>query len=303
MDGGGVARNGFSLASATDSVIRDCRVTNLSRTAGPAYGLQLKNDCARSLILGGTVDGASAGVAFGNDIPGAATTACVVAGVTVNDCTYGFLAGPSNSCDIQVVVAMGPTSEAAVRLNGAAVDNVVRVHASTPPSSGAVAVVYGLRNRIRIDGVVALGGAALIDFKAGAANNLLSVGQVSDLTGSAVYNARVINASSAVNNVVWDRQLADLTPMSDGSAGILRFHTTPISGWISFNPSTGSYGFRANGDDIVYINPSYLGPAVNGAVDLGQQSRGFKSLILASPDGSRWRVTVTNAGALAVAAA
>lgn len=90
-EGGSAANNGFMLESTTDGSMVDCAVYGLGYGA-PGYALQLKNDCRRCSILGGYAEGATGGVAFGQE-GGVGPSDNTVWGVSVKSCKVGFIAG------------------------------------------------------------------------------------------------------------------------------------------------------------------------------------------------------------------
>ena len=61
-------------------------------------------------------------------------------------------------------------------------------------------------------------------------------------------------------------------------------------------------GLGANKAVIGNASITNIAPGANGTVSLGDDTRGFEELILSSPDGTRYRIKVSNAGALSATA-
>ena len=103
--GNHIGRNGVNIVGSSDSSIINCDVFDLSTTASPCYGLQLKNSCVRCKVIGGTVVNAKAGVAFGNTGGvEALNTGAHVEGVTVSGCRQGFVGSHTNDSFIKMTI-------------------------------------------------------------------------------------------------------------------------------------------------------------------------------------------------------
>lgn len=102
-DGNSNGQNGFLHEGMLRSSIVNCTAMNLDMTGSPSNGLQLKNRCKHSWILGGHAKSCRAGVAMGGDGGGAGDGPynCFVRGVTVKDCLDGGVFGKTTDCQAQ----------------------------------------------------------------------------------------------------------------------------------------------------------------------------------------------------------
>lgn len=109
VHGEGVANNGILLVSSRDSTIEHSNVYDLDPAGAPSYGLQFKNDCINCTMVGGIVDGARVGVAFGSD-DDTQNIGHTVTGVRVrNVAQNAFLASKTldSTVDLQADMATG----------------------------------------------------------------------------------------------------------------------------------------------------------------------------------------------------
>lgn len=102
-DSYGHGQNGFLLEGMHYSSIQNCNVAPLDPAGSPCIGLQLKNKCRHSYILGGTARGCKGGVAMGGDgvTFGDGPHKCFIRGVVTKDCLDGGVFGKSTDCQVQ----------------------------------------------------------------------------------------------------------------------------------------------------------------------------------------------------------
>jgi len=89
-------------------------------------------------------------------------------------------------------------------------------------------------------------------------------------------------------------------------------NSNTVIGWGADISATGSDneivigkdadGLGANKAVIGNASTTNIAPGGNNTASLGDDTRGFKELILSSPDGTKYRIKVSNAGALSATA-
>ncbi|WP_407352133.1 glycosyl hydrolase family 28-related protein [Luteimonas sp. R10] len=92
-DGMDVANNGIALSTVRMSGMINCNALRVGKVGSPCYALQLKNVSDRNFIIGGTAEGAAAGIAMGQEINHTAVTNSIVSNVRVLNCTQSMLLG------------------------------------------------------------------------------------------------------------------------------------------------------------------------------------------------------------------
>jgi hypothetical protein len=127
VDGLNSANNGILLVDYIESGIVNCRAINIGKTGSPCYGLQLKNGCQDSYILGGYTNGAKIGVACGNSDLSGTNTKNIIQGVKVFDCNVGLAFGNAiGNLAEGIIIDMNNSGNSAVDMNEDSVGNVAR---------------------------------------------------------------------------------------------------------------------------------------------------------------------------------
>lgn len=303
--GGGVAANGFLLEKSSFSTMRDVEVYSLDRNAGPSYAIQLKNDCTSCIVSGGIVDGARVGVAFGyDDAATGSHTDNIVVGVTVRNCYQGFLGSRmiGNTIQLNVDMMADAASTHAVYLAGNANANTIDVAVRRPASAATIIYVQDDYNTITLTSLDAIGAARLAEFAATAVGNTLIVGGISDRTSTNTSAVPVTDAGSS--NRIRFMANDELHASADTASRIRFTSPTNQNTWVQYTHTTAEYRMRAAGVDILTATATQVAPGVQDAQSLGHPGRRwteghFKNgVIINSSDGSAWRITVSNAGAI-----
>lgn len=147
VDGLNAANNGILLSTLNNSGIENCQAINIGKTGSPCYALQLKNDCDKCWIHGGLATGASAGIAFGQEIGTTAVKNSIVSDVIVFNCTYGIIIGyAENNIVSNINIDMNNTGNHAVsvafskynNINGLTVKGVTSSNRVVSLSDGSI---------------------------------------------------------------------------------------------------------------------------------------------------------------------
>lgn len=328
--GENAARNGFMHESATHSAIVDCDVFDLDPYGDPGYGLQLKNGSSYCSITGGTVTRARAAVGFGTTLAktGYANT---VIGVTAFDCAMGIQIAYQVGTIVDMAIDMNhrddnfttpgaeqlPTIATPIWIasgsNGLHIKATI-VNAENVPNT--IVQIGGGFHTIELPNIMstetgsAIGEAAIASFASGAQYNTVKVGNISGLTNLANVQVPVIdNANNSSNNIIFDSSLQLHSVLSGGSS-VLRF-TAPgnANSVIQYSHGIHRYTFRANGIDVLLADIVSLRPgAQDGIISLGVSAYRWKEghfkdgVVVTSPNNSKWRLTVNNAGAVTATA-
>lgn len=309
--GGGVAANGLLIEHSTGSGMYDCAVSGVDPAANPGYGLQLKNDCVDCVIQGGSVDGAFAGVAFGYDSAAAGNqTNNVVTGVVVRNTVHGFLGSRATSNYVQMVVDMGgvASSLSAARLAGSFSGNYVDMGALNPHATSTILTVQEDNNLVTIPYVNALGSAKLVDFASTASTNTVNVGVIGDRSRFNVTTVPITDAGTS--NAVNLRMHSELHATANTGLSLLRFTSPSDQGsYIQLSRTANAYTFRAVGSDVLYLTSTLVAPGATNTQALGGSTRQFTEawlrdgVVVRSPNGTAYRIRVSDAGAITVTAA
>ena len=195
-----IGRNGFFHESSTGSVISTCHVFNLSSTEGPGYGLQLKNNSVDCHIVGGSVNGAEVGVAFGYELADSWANGCTVTGVSVKNCTHGFLGSRMNNCTIDLFVDMaGAKPLTAIRLAGNAIKNYVSARIATIGTGQTAVYCQDSDNVVDIPLINGFSSATLLELGASADNNYITYGRI---VGTSVASIPTLPLPTLGSNIV-----------------------------------------------------------------------------------------------------
>ena len=120
---------------------------------------------------------------------------------------------------------------------------------------------------------------------------------------NALNNADTGNAGVDTRNVVIGYSAG--TSIIQGTQNVLLGALTQPSGANTSNEIIIGYdvdGLGANKAVIGNASTTNIAPGANNTASLGDDTRGFKELILSSPDGTKYRIKVSNAGALSATA-
>ncbi|MDR2293915.1 MAG: glycoside hydrolase family 55 protein [Microbacterium sp.] len=307
--GGGYASNGLLIEKSSFSGLYACSASGIdAAAAAPGYGLQLKNDCFGCTIQGGSVDGAYAGVAFGYDSAASGNQLNnVVTDVSVTNCTYGFLGSRGVGNYVQINVDMGdsPSCLAALRLGGNFSNNRVEVGVLNPNAAATVATIGEDYNLIAIAYVNRLGTATLADFASTSSYNSLRVGPIGDKTALSASAVPIVDAGAS-NRVKFDVH-DELHATNPTGASLVRFTSpTDAGSWLSLSRTNNHYSLRLAGTDVLYVSPTNVRPGIQNAQSLGDAGRQYKEawlrdgVVTRSPNGTAYRIKVTDAGSISV---
>ena len=300
-----LANNGFMLETSSGSSMENCNVYSLNKSGSPSYGLQIKNASTDCSIIGGAVDGANAGVAFGNTTTEVAED-CLVTGVRVSNSNYGILMGYSRRCRIDAQIDMGSLSTGiqAVRVGANCEFNQIDATVSNTHLNTTVCYIGHHDNHVRI-GTVANMGGNLLELNAGVQRNTLVVGKVIGYTGLTDPLLKVVDNSGQTNNFLrYEMDTAELCALAT-NASTLRFSgSSGRSNWLQYSHVNNLFTFRVAGTDRLSLSGTYLRPGVDNAQSLGDVNRRWtevwakNGIVLASPNGTKYRLTVSDTGTL-----
>jgi len=272
-------QNGFLLEGLSSSSIRDCRVYALSSTGSPCYGLQLKNLCRHSYIHGGYAEGCKAGIALASDGTGvgAGPTDCFVRDVIVKDCLDGAILGKGEDCYVQYHADM-TNSPVPSGLTGYAL-NIAGFNANIIAEVTITGVAAG-RDSIRVrsdDAVINVPyangyGDNLMVLDAGVNRTMLTVGDLFPATTN-IYDKITDNSGATDNRVCYLRDINTTGLTGDNSINF-RVRGKTFN-YLSYNGTTDTFAFRANGTDILSASASALAPQPDITVSCGTNGRRF----------------------------
>lgn len=185
LDGGGAANNGIMLEGTVEGSIVNPRVHNLGRSGNPGYGIQFKNDTRRCRVIGGYVDSAVAGVAFGQTT-GIGPSSNSIEGTFAYNCKAGFLAGFSNNNTIRMKIDMASATDMlqAVRFENGCIGNTVVADVDNVYTTAAAIRLDGSDNRVHLTHVNGMGARIYQILGAGSTRNQIRVGNVVGATGT-----------------------------------------------------------------------------------------------------------------------
>lgn len=263
-DGNGAANNGFLLVDLLDSTIDNCDVENLAAAGSPGYGLQLKNKCVRSKIIGGSARGCRGGYVLASD--GAeGPIGCQIIGGNASGSYEGLVVGKSTDCNVMGLdIDMDNNAAAGYAVNigagnsGNVIDVTVRNVAATK-----TAIRVGSDNQTIIlrhgSGV----GAKMLELTSGVDNCRTFVMDLTD-TFTSILDLVQDDSGTATNEILLMSNL-----LSGGLSGN-SFLRAPTPGkpnnWISFVGSQDGVNVRTNGVDRVTIRPTYHAPGADNTM-------------------------------------
>ncbi|MET1085723.1 MAG: hypothetical protein ABWY04_01155, partial [Arthrobacter sp.] len=278
----GKARNGFMLENSKSSHILNCQVYNLDPEGEPSFGLQMKNRCVNCSIIGGSVDGARAGVAFGTTTDLVAV-GLMVSGVTVRNCLQGVMVDMAygTRVDMTIDMAENPFCQHGVYIaSDQSSFGTYNVTVLNIPDTGLAVMMKNTGNTVNL-AMNKIGNARLVEFTPGSTLNVINVSAIGGKSDLSILQAPIIDNSGAKSgNKVTFPSLTGRLHSLDNTASILRFTSPSDTGtYIQNNHATGMWTFRSLGTDVVAFSPSALNHA--GASDtatLGIPSRRWKEV-------------------------
>ena len=261
-DGG---QNGQLIVRMDNSFIRGGVAKNV--TGSPAIGLQLKNECRESGIIGGSVNGATGvGLSFGQtSVLGVKNS--IVNGVTVKDCGGIIDIGNANGNSINNLVGSN-LSGTSVIIGGTSKGNVL----TGIISDNAINAVVSYRDTASFNEVSihskGTTGSVVVSYQSGASNNSTYVLEVEDKTGISALSglSSDLNASDVGNRTYYKKSGVEAVTTSsavfvthnegyvvDASKITISLDSTPpVSGL--FIDSINSTRFRVN-----FVGSAYTG--------------------------------------------
>lgn len=299
--GGGLANNGIALESATASKIIDSDVFDLNRAGNPSYGLQLKNACEGCEISGGSVDGAIAGIAFGNDDPALIGARNIVSGVIVRNAIWGAAVGRAHSNYLSYTVDMANGCSYGLRLTGHAECNIVRLRATSPEPGSVIAYIQESFNEVTVESVDRLGSATLAEFPSTSHDNALVVGRIADRTVTGHLSAPIVDQSAGANRVSYLPHLQELFSLN-GQNSLMRMYGASGNAFIQLSHSLSEMMFRVADTDVLRLSPGAVLPGQHNAFSLGNSDRMWRNVfaqrgvITRSNNGTLWRIFVDDSG-------
>lgn len=271
-DSGGHGQNGFLLEGMHYSSIQNPTVGPLDLTGSPCIGIQLKNKCRHSYILGGTATGCKAGLAFGGDGAtfGDGPHNCAIDAVITKDCLDGGIFGKSTDCWVSYKADMTnspvPTALEGHALNVAGSNTKLRAEVSIKGvQSGRTAIrVRSSDVSIRVPYASGIGSKLLI-MSSGVQRCRLQLDDAAD-TITDIGSLITDNSGQTNNEVIFLRNLP---------SGVLTnaaFLRAPVSGspnnWMSFTNANAAV--RVNGVDVLYGNASWVAPGGDNTASAGR---------------------------------
>jgi hypothetical protein len=308
--GNGLANNGFMLESSIDSSIENCNVYALNPAGAPSYGLQIKNAGLRCSILGGSVDGAIAGVAFGNTTTEISRN-CVVSGVRVSNVQYGLLAGYAEDIKVDMAIDLNSSAAAvqAVRIGSNCKYFTVNATVSNVPATATVCYMGSRDNNVRVSTLYNCAGKLWELFGAGAIANFFTLGKwigYSTLTDPLL---QIVDTSGATSNYFrYEADQHEQEAMGTG-ASVIRFPgSTGRDSWLLLSHTAKTLSARIDGTDQMVLSATSMNPGVDVVQSLGSSGKRWlevwtkDGVILNSPNGTKYRIKVSDAGALSTVA-
>lgn len=275
----GKARNGFMLENSSSSHIIDCNVFDLDPLGDPSFGLQMKNGCVNCSIIGGSVDGARAGVAFGTTTDLIAV-GLVVSGVTVRNCLEGVMIGMSYGHRVDMTIDMNNNVFCEYGVYVASSMSSYGVYDVTVlniPDSALAVMVKTTGNTVNLT-MNQIGAARLAEFISGSSYNtvnVLAIGGKSDLS---ILQVPVLDSGTG-NKVTFPSNIGGLHSNNNGTS-VMRFSSPTDTGtYIQNNHATGAWTLRSLGVDVMTATPTAVYHAgATGLADLGTLGRKWKNV-------------------------
>ena len=296
----GYGQNGFLLEGMLNSSIQNCVVYDLDLTGTPCNGLQLKNKCRGSSIIGGYAKGCLAGIALGSDTSalGEGPKDCIVEGVVVEDCLDGAIIGKTEDCTLRYHADMSG-SPAPSGINGFAFN--VTGYCEHVYAEVTISGVQAGRTGIRVgsdDISIVVPNAQdygdyLVTLTAGVDRCFLLANKLYPDPAN-IYDIVSDSSGTSTNYVGYVKDL----PTSGLQGNNAIFFRVPgkASNWISYNGTTDTFAFRANGTDIIGISGTTLFPSSDATLTLGTTARRWTKMYgqtLALQDGITAPATVS----------
>jgi Pectate lyase superfamily protein len=285
-------QNGFLLEGMSFSSIQNCRVYPLDPAGSPCYGLQLKNKCRNSYILGGIAQGCKAGIALASDATGTGEgpTDCYARGVLTKDCWDGAVLGKGEDCFVQYHADMAnspaPSGLSGYALNVAGFNaNIIAEVTITGVQSGRTCI------RVRSDDAAIYVpyvngyGSKIIEMDSGVNRTMLTVGDLFPASTN-IYDLITDNSGQTDNRVTYLRDTTSLG-LTNSNFVNLRLPGKAFN-YMSYSGASDTFAWRANGTDILSASASALSPQPDITVGCGTSGRrwtGVWSQKLALVDG------------------
>jgi hypothetical protein len=272
-------QNGFLHEGMMRSSIQHCTVKPLDPSGSPCYGLQLKNICRDSYIMGGFAEGCKAGIAMGGDgsTYGDGPWHCHTDGVTVKDCLDGVVMSKTTNCTVKAFCDM-TASPAPVGSTGYAL-NIAGFNDRAAAEIQIRGVQTG-RTCVRIssddshvyipyaDGI----GTYIARLEAGV-NDASIVFGFSPQKPSNILSLIDDQSGETDNEVI---SIRDLPTQGLGGDPFLRFPTDgSYQNYIIYSAVNDTFGFRVAGNDRFTISGTSVRPEGDVELSLGTTGRNW----------------------------
>lgn len=274
-DSQGYGNNGFLHEGMLHSSIQNCRVLALDPAGSPCAGLQLKNLCKFSYILGGYAEECKGGAVMGGDGSGAGEGPfnCYIRGVTTKDCWDGILVGKTTDCFIEAQVdqsaSPAPSGVAGYAVNVAGFNQNLSIEARIyNVQAGRTSIRIGSDDTSIWVPYINGYGDYIATLTAGVNRARIIIGDIAGTTSINI-NDLVSDSSGTSDNTIL--YLQDLPNQGLGGGDpILFFKTVGKSqNWIVYDDSLDTYRFRANGSDILQFSTTDMQPNVDNVMAMG----------------------------------
>lgn len=275
-DSKGNGQNGFLLESAYSSAIINCHVSALDRSGSPCIGLQLKNTCRYSQIIGGTAEGCLAGVAFGGNNTGEGSAAyyCSIKGVIVKDSEVGALIGKTTSSKVDCIVDMADndSNTYGVQVTGNNRGLSITASVSNIPTGKPAAKIGSNKTELLLSFPDGLGSGGIAEIDSGVDFTRITVSSIAGFTAQTNVLDYVTDNSGEINNTVHYLP-SDAT---NGLAGLAvqYFHTVGNGAtYQSYSKTNNTFTYRMSGSDELALTSNPLTPTSNWLTPVNDNSK------------------------------
>lgn len=273
-DSKGNGRNGFLLECLFASAIINCHVAPLDRTETPCIGLQLKNECRYSQIIGGSAEGCLAGVGFAGDgaVAGTGAYNCSVNGTIVKDSLDGAIIGKTTDCDVNVIVDMNNNSSNSYGINVAGFNTglQIKIVVSNIPATKHAVRISSSRTNVDLTVPRAIGSGLLLELTIGVVQTFTRVNYNESIgtSGNTLLSYITDNSGTTTNFISYLPAI-----VSGGLTNTTSIQFNTIGGGQTFNSYSGtgkSMNWRLDGADQLNLFSGFLSPVTDNAKTLGR---------------------------------
>ena len=277
-DGRGVANNGLNVVKMVNVIGSNNTAYNggTDDSNSPSYGIQLKNHCRNVHLTNSVATGWKGGIVFATD-SGQGPVSSSLTGTAI-DCDQGVVFGAvqDNYADVRVVAPR----ERAVAFGNRSERNVVKVVLNNVNTQN-IPIRHGYHNNtVIIEGMVNVTNSRIVELTPSTTYNknyFMSMENIRSNPSELVRD----NSNRTTNQTMSLGQMADLVATNTSMQRVLRFDMEGRSSFIAISAS-GTWNFRADGDDIFTANMGSMAPAHDNRQSLGRAGTRWSQIYAAN---------------------